>query len=61
MADIINIAISLVPGLSLNERILLEEAVSDLDDFASLGINDIEQLLRKRLRGRESYLSLIHI
>ncbi|HDQ14742.1 MAG TPA: DNA-protecting protein DprA, partial [Sediminispirochaeta sp.] len=55
MADIINIAISLVPGLSLNERILLEEAVSDLDDFASLGINDIEQLLRKRLRGRESY------
>lgn len=55
MADILRIAISLIPGLETTERAMLEECIPSEEDFRVLFRRDVERLIGRRLRIRKNY------
>lgn len=55
MADILRIAISLIPGLVTGERAMLEECIPSEEDFRLLFRRDVESLVGRRLRIRKNY------
>jgi len=55
MNELLRICISLVPGLRFNERLLVEECITDIETFLRIGKADIEDLIYRKLKIKREY------
>jgi DNA processing protein len=55
MAEVLKIAVSLLPGLETSERALIEECTGSVEDFQALSRRDVEKLVGRRLKLRKAY------